>query len=807
MNGWVQDLRLAMRQLRRQFSFGCFAMLILAIGIGTNSAMFSVIRTVLFQPLPYWQPGRIVEITGGATPIRFEELRAGAHSYSDVAAYSDMQEELALSGSSEPEMLRGARVSANFLTVLGVTPLLGRSFVQDEDKPGAPGVALISANLWQRNFHGNPGVIGDNVTLEGSQHTIVGVLPPGFQFPFSGLDVWVTKPSESALITGPSRLLSPVLHVVGRLKPGLSLQQADAELSVLDHQYSVAHPGMLDAKPHSPEHVTPLLDTIVFDVRPKLWLLFGAVGFILLIACANIGALQIVRANSREQEFGIRFAIGAGKLRIIRQLLAENILLAMLGGVFGVILAAATLTGIRSMTFIDLPRASEIRMNGAVVAFALILSLATGIICGLSPAMKFVHLDLTCVLRGAHKARESISSKIAQFLGPRSVLVMGQVALCTVLLIGATLLLQSLTRLYQVAGTFQPATLLTMHLTLSSSLYDSDLKQATFYEKLTEQVKTLPGVLNAAVTLTLPMSGWSGSPVQLSNAPRLKLNERPISIVQLVSPEYFSTLKIHVKRGRKFTEHDDLSSPAVVIVSETLARHFWPQYPAGPDPIGQQILIGANPQPIEIVGIVADVGQDPLHNVRMELYRPCFQSPNLSATLAVRTNGDPLLLANAVRKQILGIDPAQPVSDVMTMNDVVETSQGQLRLMARLLTAFAVLATVLATLGLYGLISYSVARRTKEVGIRCALGASRANILSLIISQGLGLTLGGLAIGVCGAFGLSGLLADLLFGVGATNPMAYFVVPALFVIVSLLASYVPARRAARVDPMVALRYE
>jgi putative ABC transport system permease protein len=807
MNGWVQDFRLATRQLRRQFSFGCFAILILAIGIGTNSAMFSVIRTVLFQPLPYWQSGRIVEITGGATPIRFEELKAGARSYSDVAAYSDMQEELALSGSSEPEMLRGARVSANFLSVLGVTPLLGRSFVQEEDKPGAPAVALISADLWHRQFHGDPRVIGETVTLEGSPHTIVGVLPPGFQFPSSGLEVWVTKPSESARITGASRSLSPVLHLVGRLNPGLNLQQADSELAVLDHQYSGAHPEMLDSKPQSTEHVTPLLDTIVFDVRPKLWLLFGAVGFILLIACANIGALQIVRAGLREQEFGIRLAIGAGKVRIIRQLLAENILLAILGGALGVILAAATLTGIRSTTFVDLPRANEIRMNGEVVAFALILSLGTGIICGLSPAIKFARLDLTCVLRGAHKTRESISSRIAQFLGPRSILVMGQVALCTVLLIGSTLLLQSLTRLYQVAGTFQPATLLTMHLTLASSLYNSDLKQATFYEKLTEQVKTLPGVRNAAVTLTLPMTGWAGSPVQLSDAPRLKLNERPISIVQLVSPDYFNTLRIPVKRGRQFTAHDNLSSAPVVIISETLARHFWPQYPAGPDPIGQQILIGANPQPKEIVGIVADVGQDPLYNVRMELYQPCFQSPNLSTTLAVRADGDPLLLANEVRKQILAIGPAQPVSDVMTMNDVVETSQGQLRLMTRLLTAFAVLATMLAILGLYGVISYSVARRTKELGIRCALGASRANILSLVISQGFGLALSGVAIGVCGAFGLGGVLGDLLFGVGATNPMAYVVVPALFILVALLASYVPARRAAQVDPMVALRYE
>jgi predicted permease len=459
------------------------------------------------------------------------------------------------------------------------------------------------------------------------------------------------------------------------------------------------------------------------------------------------------------------------------------------------------------MTFIDLPRTNEIRMNSEVVAFALILSLATGIICGLSPAIKFAHLDLTSVLRGAYKARESVSSKIAQFLGPRSILVIGQVALCTVLLIGATFLLQSLARLYKVAGTFQPATLLTMRLILASSLYNSDLKQATFYEKLTERVKTLPGVRNAAVTLTLPMTGWSGSPVQLANAPRLKLNERPISIVQLVTPEYFSTLKIPVKRGRQFTEHDNLSSAPVVIISETLARHFWPQYPSGPDPIGQQILIGANPQPKAIVGIVPDVGQDPSHDVRMELYQPCFQSPNLSATLAIRTNGDPLLLANTVRKQILAIDPAQPVSDVMTMSDVVETSQGQLRLMTRLLTAFAVLATVLATVGLYGLISYSVARRTKEVGIRCALGASRMNILLLVISQGFGLALSGAAIGVCGAFGLRGVLTDLLFDVGATNPMAYIVVPTLFVIVSLLASYVPARRAARVDPMVALRYE
>jgi predicted permease len=460
------------------------------------------------------------------------------------------------------------------------------------------------------------------------------------------------------------------------------------------------------------------------------------------------------------------------------------------------------------MTFVDLPRAGEIRMDGTVLGFAVALSVVTGVLFGLVPSLAASRPDLAGVLRGSSEAASAPGKTMLRF-GPRGLLVGGQVALSIVLLIGATLLIESLARVYRVDPGFQPSNLLTMNIALPPTRYDTDEKKAAFYKELVERAEALPGVRSAAVTLTLPMTDiWMGAPLQLVGTPLVELNERPIGIIQDITPDYFSTLGIAPKRGRGFTAHDNKQSVPVAIINENLARLFWPQYPGGPNPIGQHMLVGSSPQPVEIVGIAANVrysGRD--DNPKPEVYLPCAQKPPGSAMVAVRTNGNPLSFAKAVRDQILAIDRDQPVSDVASMDELVEASEGQLRLMMTLLGTFAGAAALLTVVGLYGVISYSVVQRTKEIGIRRALGAQQGDILSLVAGQVIGLALAGVLLGLGGAFALTRILQDLLFQVSATDPATFVGISILFVFVGVAASYVPVRRAAKVDPMVALRYE
>jgi putative ABC transport system permease protein len=809
MTRLLQDLRYALRQLQKNPGFTAVALLTLTVGIGANTAMFSVIHAVLLKPLAYREPDRVVLIADGATAIRFDEMKVASRSYTEMGAYAVGPENLALSGVAEPEVLKGARVSANFLSVLGVNPARGRIFLPEEDKTGAPAVAMISAELWRRRFGADSSVLGKTITLAAQPYTIIGVLPAGFQFPFSGVDVWLTKPSEWSVIAPEGRPLSPILSVFGRLKPGVDLHQATAELLVLNSQYAAAHPGMLDSKPDAPESVQLFEEQLVSDIRPELWMLFGAVGFVLMIVCANLASLQLARATSRAREFAVRAAIGAGRGRIIGQLLVETLLLSFLGGALGLGFAAFSLHAIRSTTFVDLPRAGEIQMDGTVLFFAVTLSIFTGVLFGLVPSLLASRGDLAAVLRGSGEAASSAGLRTGLHFGSRGLLVAGQMALSIVLLISATLLIKSLARVYQVDPGFQTSHLLTMNIALPPARYDTDEKKAAFYKELVERTEALPGVRSAAVTLTLPMADtWMGAPVQLAGTPPVELNQRPIGIIQDVTPDFFRTLGIAQKRGREFTAHDNKNSVPVAIVNENLARLFWPQYPSGPDPVGQHILVGSDSRPVEIVGIAANVrhsGRD--DDPRPEVYLPCAQKPPGTAMLAVRTNGKPLSFVREVRDQVLAIDRDQPVSDVSTMDQLVEASEGQLRLMMVLLGMFAAFAALLAIVGLYGVISYSVVRRTKEIGIRRALGAQRNDILSLVTRQVVRLVLAGVLLGLCGAFALTRVLQDLLFQVSATDPVTFVGISILFVLVGVAASYIPARRAARIDPMAALRWE
>jgi len=802
-----QDTRYALRTTRKKPAFAVTAVLTLALAIGGNTAMFTVIRAVLLKPLQYSDPDRLVRISGGATPTRFEEMRAGAHSFTELAASTGV-DNITLSLGAEPEVVKGIRVSAGFLRIPGVEPLLGRSFHPEEDSPGGAPVAMISAELWQRRFAGDPQIAGKTATLEGTVYTIIGVLPPHFQFPLPNVNVWMTAPAEWPRMPPQTRALSPFLSVFGRLKPGVSLAQANAEMQVIRRQYAMAHPAMLDAKPKTPVELTSMKDDLVADVRSMLWMLFGAVGFVLLIACGNVASLLLARATYRSREFAVRSAIGATRTRLIAQLLVECLLLSFAGGILGALLAAWSLRVIPHVTVFELPRAGEIHMDWVVLGFTAAISFLTGVIFGLAPSLGASRPDLIDTLRASGEAASrGDSRRVLPGLTVRGLLVVGQIALSIVLLIGSALLVESIAHLRHVDVGFNPANLLTMGVSLPPSRYTTDQKKASFFQELVERVGALPGVRGATAAWFLPMMGYAGTPVQDAGKPPLKLNERPIATILIVMPGYFRTLEIPVRRGRIFAEQDTTDASRVAVIDEALARRFWPAYPEGQDPVGQKLLIGGtNLKPVEIVGIVANVHQDIENSAWPETVYVAFaQHPQPFAALAIRTTGNPLMFTRAVQEQVHELDPDQAAADVRTMDDLVEAQIGQRRLLMMLLASFAGVAVLLALIGIYGVIAYTVAQRTQEVGIRRALGAKQSNIVWLVIRQGLVLTLAGIALGLGGALALTRVMKTFLYHVSATDSATFVGIALLFLAVALAASYVPARRAARIDPMTALR--
>lgn len=793
-------MRVAVRTLRKNPGFTLAAVLIIALGIGANSAMFSVIRAVLLKPLAYREPDRVVQVSGGSTIAHFEEMKAAQRSYSDFAAESRIPLNVNLSGPDGAEALKAAPVSANFLQVLGVQPLLGRGFLPEEDAAGGPRVAMISAGLWQRRFDGDLHISGKTATISTAVYTIVGVLPTGFAFPSAGIDVWITRPEESV------DAYSPLLQMFGRLKPGVSLSQASAELAVLNQHYRAAHPTMLDAKPPTaPERVTPLKDTVVNSVRATLWMLAGAVGLVLLIACSNIAGLLLARASARSREFAVRAALGAPRLLLVRQLLIESVLLACAGGLLGLGLASAGLRVLAHMTTLGLPRAGEVQLDGSVLAFTAILSLGAGLLFGLFPALGSSRPDLAAVLRASGEAANASGRRrLALGLSARGILVMAQMALSVILLSGAALLMESIVRLRQVNPGLDTHNVLTMQIALPPVRYSTPSRQMAFYDELVRRVEAIPGVRSAAFAFSLPFAPYPLTPVQPADQARAPLNQRPLGAIQNVTPDYFQTLRIPLRRGREITQRDDPAAPLVVVINEALARMFWPAYPTGPEPIGQRILIGARTDPVEIVGIVADAQQWLGADAKPAMYRPLAQYTNAGALL-LRTEGDPQRFANEVRAQVQAIDSDQAVSAVQSLESMKDAEFGQQHAILALLVFFAGAAMLLALTGIYGVIAYSVAQRTEELGIRRALGAGHSDILRLVLAQALGLTIGGVVVGLAGAAALTRFLKSLLFNTNPIDPVAFIAIPAAFLIAALFASYIPARRAARIDPMRALR--
>jgi predicted permease len=681
---------------------------------------------------------------------------------------------------------------------------LGRSFLAEEDRRGGRPVAMISAQLWRNRFNGDPRVIGKTATLNAVPYTVIGVLPPNFQFPAPDVDVWVTRPAEFSAIPPQAWPRTPILIGLGRLKPQVSLEQARAELEVLGRQYGSSHPG--DAEPIM--RAALLSSQLVERVRSMLWILFGAVGLVLLAACANVASLLLARATARSSEFAVRSALGAARGRLIGQLLAESVLLAFAGGLAGVLLAKWGVGAMVKFSALNLPRAGEIRVDGMVLGFSAALSIATGILFGLFPALQASRPDVADMLR-AHGEGRGSDRRAALGLSARGLLVVGQVALSIMLLIGAALLMRTLLHLYSVGPGFQADHLLTMQIALPPARYDTGQKLLAFYEALVQRVETVPGVQSATVALTVPLGAKWAIAIQVVGQEQVPVHERMQVQLQSVMPGYFRTMKIPLRRGRAFTERDNaLNAPPVAMINESLARRLWPAYPRGVDPVGQHLRIGVDQTSagLEIVGIAGDVRDGGLvQDAETELYLPTSLFRPQRAALIARADPDPERLVSAIRSQILSIDRDQPVTAVKTMDELLEISVGQQRVTLLLLGAFAGVAVLLAVVGLFGVISYSVAQRTREVGIRRALGAQQSDILRLIVGQGIGLTMAGVAIGIGGAFALTRVIKGLLFGVSATDPATFVEAAALFVLIAFVASYLPARRATRIDPIAALR--
>ncbi|HLK62247.1 MAG TPA: ABC transporter permease [Bryobacteraceae bacterium] len=806
-----QDVRYAFRVFVKSPVFTGVAVLTLALGIGANTAIFSVANALLLRPLPYPEAHRLVLLTtekkasgsrsGPLTFPRFTFIREQNRSFSNAAAFTN--EQFNLSGRGDPEEIPSARVSYGFFETLGVPPALGRTFRPEEDQPGGDSVVLISYNLWTRLFGRDPSAVGQHLSLDARDYTIIGVLPDDFRFGFLGANVEIIAPRVFELnIVTPQQVRAGVgfLCIVARLKPEVSISQAQAELDALSASYRVQNPTLPDADPGTSVVAGNLRDELVYNVRPAILTLFGAVSLVLLIACANVASLLLSRALGRRREIAVRTAMGASRRELIRQLLTESVMLALLGGAIGIALSSWGTPVLAAMARDTLPRAAEIHTSALALIFTVAVSMAAGILFGLAPALQISRPDLNTDLRS--EGRGSTAGKKRGAL--RNLLVVFQMALSLLLLIGAGLLIRNFVQLRAAAPGFDPNRLLTMRISLPPARYSGAAKMIAFYDQLLTSVRTLPGVIAAAESSALPVNPARFSPALPEGQSPVPLMQRPMFNIQTISPGYTSTMRLPLLQGREFTAGDDTQAPRVVMVNETVARRFWPH----DNPVGKHILVGRATAPSEVVGVLGDLRNLGIAaDVQPEIYLPFAQLAWPSMHLVVRTAGDPRAFIGTVRACVLALDRDQPVTSIQTMDEVLETAAAQPRFTAALLGVLSVTALVLAIVGIYGVISYSVSERTQEMGIRLALGAERADILRLVMRQALTLALSGVGIGLAASLALTRLLGSMLYRVSATDPLTFVGGSVLFVLAALAASYFPALRATRVDPLVALRYE
>jgi putative ABC transport system permease protein len=807
MGTLLQDLRYGFRMLVKTPGFSVVAIVALALGIGVNTAIFSVVNAVLLRPLPFKDPDNLVwaqaadlktgELGGSISPPDFLDYREQNRVFEHFAALQSIS--FTLTGEAvEPERVMGARVSADFFEALGIAPAIGRSFLAEEEREGSNRVAVISHGLWQRRFGGDPNLVGKTFDLSGQSAVIVGIMPAGFQFP-SEAEMW------SPIAFGgkdTSMRRTHFLNAVGRLKPGVTIEQAQADITSIARRLEQQYP---ETNTDYGMGLTLLPEKIVGEMRRTLLVLLAAVGFVLLIACANVANLSLARGATRGKEIAIRVALGASRLRVIRQLLTESVLLAVIGGVLGLLLAVWAVEMLVSLSPEDLPRVKEVAIDPRVLSFTLVISVLTGIIFGLVPALSAISRgDLNETLKEGGRATGGAGSGHNRM---RSLLVVAEVALSLVLLVGAGLLIKSFLRLSQVETGFNATSVMTMRLALPQANYTEAPKRAAFYQQLLERARALPGVEAAGVISELPLSGQD-------NDTYFALEGQPLSSTptadnlanfRTASPDYFRAMGIPLVRGRFFSDGDREGAPRAIIISESFARSFFPNE----DPIGRRLTLDlGEPWPGEIVGVVGNIRHSSLASEPWrEMYTNIAQTPRGQVNLVIRTSSDPAMITSAVKAEVQSLDRDLPIYSPKTMEQRVAESAAAPRFRTLLLALFAALALVLAGVGIYGVISYTVTQRTHEIGIRMALGAQRRDIFKLIVGRGVVLTLIGVAIGLAGAFLMTRVMASLLFGVSATDPVTYGIVSALLIAVALAACYVPARKATKVDPMIALRYE
>jgi predicted permease len=800
----IQDVRFGLRMLRKNPSFTVVAVLALALGIGANTAMFSVIEAVLLRPLPYRNAGEIVRVSStwdrngtltnySSSPPDFFDWRDQNRSFSSMFAFS--MTELALTGLGEAKRVRAVMATAGMFSTLQAEPMLGREFAAEENRKGANHVVILSHALWQAAFAGAPDAVGKTIQLDSEPYTIIGVMPADFRFPLSGSDAYLPIGFDDKVMTQRG---AHYLAVLGRLKSGITVTQAHDDLSAIMAQLRKLYPDKdgkwgVRAQLWSTE--------LVGDIRPALLVLLGAVGLVALIACANISNLLLARATVRHRELAMRRALGAGRLRLVRQMFTEGLLLAMLAGLAGLLLAHWALVAIVRFGPADIPRLSSVGLNASVLAFTLSVSAACAVLFALIPALRSSALDAAGLLRtSASPSREA--GRL------RGALLVGEVALSMMLLAGAGLLLRSFVGLRSLSPGFDPSAVLTMSVSVPDAHYKNSAVLQSYWDRALTQLRSLPGVTSVAAVTPLPLSGDDFSSSFSVEGRSVPEKDEPSAELRFATSDYFRTMRIPLRQGRAFTEADRLGAARVLLISEMAARMFFPQG----DAIGQKIKFGARggyeKNEGEIVGIVGDVrhfGVDaPIPPI---FYVPLVQSGMDAAAVVLRTLGPTAALTQPARKLVQAIDPDALVAEPAPMETLVSASLGQRRFYMMLLGGFAALALVLAAVGLYGVISYSVAQRTQEVGIRVALGASGSQVVAMVMRQGLRLAAAGLAIGLTLALILKSVLKGLLVGVSATDPATLAITALALLLVAVLASYVPARRAARVDPIVALRFD
>ncbi|HZS43790.1 MAG TPA: ABC transporter permease [Blastocatellia bacterium] len=805
MKFFIQDLRFGFRTLVKSPAFTAVAVIALALGIGANSAIFSVVNAILLRPLPYPNTDRLVMIYETAEHDKKDRNDVSFPNFSDWGKLSKSFEQLAafnssivdVTGNGEPAKIWASTVTYTFFQAIDVQPTIGRAFLPEEDSPKAAWVGIISDRLWKSRYDGDRNIIGKTIIIAGASVTVVGVMPPNFRFPDDHVDVWLPMQPTSA-----ARLLSNravhLMNVLGLLKPGITIKQSQAEMDAISAQIQQANPG---ADAGHGVRVMGLQESLVGDIRQALLVLLGAVGFVLLIACANVANLQLSRGANRQREIAIRTALGAGRSRIIGQLLTESLLLSLVGGAAGLLLALWVIEIVKLRIPTWMPRAGEIGIDSRVLFFTLGISLFSGILFGLAPTLQLSKADLNQALKEGGRSSGFARHRLS------SVMVVSEIALSLVLLIGAGLMIKSFWRLINVDPGFRADNLLTMDVEFPFAKYGKTENVISFYRDLPHKLETIPGIQSVSAVNVLPVSGGDSHGVVTIEGRPMKPGEEPSASYRRILPDYFQTMGIPLKAGREFTDEDGAKDKEkVVIIDETMSRRLWP----GENPVGQRIKIGpAETEPwLTIVGVVGDVKNVGLDaDLEFSTYEPHAQRPWSGMQLLVRTKANPLGVASAIRQEIARIDSDIHVFDVTTMDKHISTSVTQRSFNTLILGIFAAIALILAATGVYGVMAYAISQRVHEMGIRMALGANRNDVLKLVIGQGMALTAIGVVVGLAASIWLTRFISDLLFVVSRTDPATFAAISILLVAASAAACFIPALRATKVDPMIALRSE